>query len=271
MLERAVSGEPLTLYGAGAYIRDFIHIEDVVAAFRAAMNEPRLWDGRAHAIASGRGCTLAEAYQLIAEVGLQQTGRVVKIARVHEPSDLHLIEKRNFIGDSRAFRDLTGWRPRFRVTRWNPRLFRPRRCADGDDMNQIGDARLIDLPRHARADGEVIVAEAAAQVPFRIERMFVLAAPAGAERGRHAHRRCSQFMICVSGAVDVVCEDGQNKDRFALERRDQALLVPPGLWNTVEFRKNELVLIVLCDRVYEGHDYIHDYAEFLSFREFVHA
>ena len=137
-------------------------------------------------------------------------------------------------------------------------------------MNKLTEARLIELPRHARADGEVIVAEAVAQVPFRIERMFTLTAPAGAERGRHAHRLCSQFMICVSGAVDVVCEDGSSKKTFALNRRNQALLVPPGLWNTMEFRQKESVLIVLC-RVYEPDDYIHDYAEFLSFRESVRA
>ena len=136
-------------------------------------------------------------------------------------------------------------------------------------MNQLSDARLIDLPLHSRADGEVVVAEAAAQVPFRIERMFALAAPAGTKRGRHAHRLCSQFMICVSGAVDVVCEDGSKRNTYALNRRNQALLVPPGLWNTVEFRQNESVLIVLCDRVYEADDYIRDYAEFLSFRESV--
>jgi dTDP-4-dehydrorhamnose 3,5-epimerase-like enzyme len=138
-------------------------------------------------------------------------------------------------------------------------------------MNRIGDARLIDLPRQARGDGEVVMAQAAAQVPFRIERMFALAAPAGAKRGRHAHRLCSQFMICVSGAVDVVCDDGGKKNTFALNRRNQALLVPPGLWNTVEFRQSESVLIVLCDRVYEADDYIRDYAEFLSFRESVRA
>jgi dTDP-4-dehydrorhamnose 3,5-epimerase-like enzyme len=136
-------------------------------------------------------------------------------------------------------------------------------------MCQLSDARLIDLPLHARADGEVVVAEAAAQVPFRIERMFALAAPAGTKRGRHAHRLCSQFMICVSGAVDVVCEDGSKRNTFGLNRRNQALLVPPGLWNTVEFRQNESVLIVLCDRVYEADDYIRDYAEFLSFRKSV--
>jgi dTDP-4-dehydrorhamnose 3,5-epimerase-like enzyme len=138
-------------------------------------------------------------------------------------------------------------------------------------VNQPSQARLIELPRHARADGEVIVAEAASEVPFRIERMFALTAPAGAKRGHHAHRLCSQFMICVSGAVDVVCEDGRKKSTFALSRRNQALLVPPGLWNTVEFRQNQSVLIVLCDRAYEAEDYIRDYAEFLSFRAAVRA
>jgi hypothetical protein len=138
-------------------------------------------------------------------------------------------------------------------------------------MNPPTGARLIELPRHARADGEFIVAEAAAQVPFRIERMFALAWPAAPNAAGHAHRLCSQFMICASGAVGVVCEDGRKKDRFALERREQALLVPPGLWHTVEFRQNESVLIMLCDRIYEAHDYIHDYPEFLSFRESVRA
>ena len=138
-------------------------------------------------------------------------------------------------------------------------------------MKKLTDARLIDLARHARAADEVIVAEAAAQVPFRIGRIFTLTAPAGAVRGRHAHRLCSQFMICVSGAVDVVCEDGNSKKTFAMNRRNQALLVPPGLWNTVQFRQNESVLIVLCDRIYEADDYIQDYSEFLSFRESVRA
>jgi dTDP-4-dehydrorhamnose 3,5-epimerase-like enzyme len=139
------------------------------------------------------------------------------------------------------------------------------------DLFNLSHVRIIDLPRFTRADGEVVVAEAAAQVPFRIERVFALAAPVGAKRGHHAHRLCSQFMICVSGAVDVICGDGRKQETFTLDRRDLALLMPPGLWNMVEFRQNDSVLVVLCDRVYEADDYIRDYAEFLSFRESVHA
>jgi len=138
-------------------------------------------------------------------------------------------------------------------------------------MTQIEETRVVELPRHTRADGEVVVADAAAQVPFQIQRMFVLAAPAGAKRGRHAHRLCSQFMICVNGAVNVVCEDGSEQRTFTLDRRNLALLVPPGIWNTVNFRDDASVVAVLCDRPYEDHDYIRDYAEFLSFRESIQA
>ena len=138
-------------------------------------------------------------------------------------------------------------------------------------MKEPGEPWLVRLPRHIRADGEVVVAEAVAHVPFEIQRMFTLTASPGAKRGHHAHRLCSQFMICVSGAVDVVCDDGRKEKCFELDQRDVALVVPPGVWNTVAFRQNDSVVVVLCDRVYEAQDYIRDYAEFLSFRGAVEA
>jgi nucleoside-diphosphate-sugar epimerase len=113
MLRRAIDGESLTLYGEGAYIRDFIHVDDVADAFRLAMMEPIVCDGRHYVIASGGGHTLAEAYALIAETALSQMARRVEIVRVPEPVDLHPIERRNFVGISHLFKARTGWQPRF--------------------------------------------------------------------------------------------------------------------------------------------------------------
>jgi hypothetical protein len=129
------------------------------------------------------------------------------------------------------------------------------------------DLRVIELPRHARADGELIVAESLAAVPYAISRMFTLRAPAGAKRGVHAHRLCSQFMLCVRGVIDVVCDDGRERRTFTLDRGNLALLVPPKIWNIVTFQQADSVLVVLCDRPYEADDYIRDYEEFLSFRK----
>lgn len=115
MMKRAVAGEPLTLYGNGAYLRDFIHIEDVVEAFMRAIVTADICDGGHYLIASGRGHTLADAYALIADVVMERLRRRVEIVRVPEPADLHPIERRNFIGDSQVFQARTNWRPRYEL------------------------------------------------------------------------------------------------------------------------------------------------------------
>jgi nucleoside-diphosphate-sugar epimerase len=113
MMKRAVDGKPLTLYGNGAYLRDFVHIGDVVEAFMRAIAMADICDGGHYIIASGHGHTLADAYAMIADVAMEQLQRRVEIVCVPEPADLHPIEKRDFIGDPHMFHSRTGWRPRF--------------------------------------------------------------------------------------------------------------------------------------------------------------
>jgi len=111
MMRRALEGEQLTLYGEGVYIRDFVHLDDVVAAFVAAL-EHDVCNGQHYVIATGQGYSLAEAYRLIVEAANAMTGRMAGIRHVPEPADLHSIERRNFVGDPALFARLTGWRPK---------------------------------------------------------------------------------------------------------------------------------------------------------------
>lgn len=113
MLARALRGEPLTLFGEGAYVRDYTHVDDVVDAFCRALNARDVCDGRHYVISSGRGHTLAEAYALITEAALDHVDRRIDIRRIPEPLDLHPIERRNFVGNSRLFGRNTGWTPHF--------------------------------------------------------------------------------------------------------------------------------------------------------------
>lgn len=113
MMKRAAAGEALSVYGDGGYIRDFTHLDDVVAAFSAAVASDSVGDGRHFVIATGEGHSLAETFGMVADEALARTGRRPEIRHVPEPADLQPIERRNFIGDSRLFRAATGWRPRF--------------------------------------------------------------------------------------------------------------------------------------------------------------
>jgi dTDP-4-dehydrorhamnose 3,5-epimerase-like enzyme len=127
--------------------------------------------------------------------------------------------------------------------------------------------RQIELPRYSRDDGEVVVAQVATQVAFPITRVFTVTAPRDALRGAHAHIRCTQFMLCVHGAVEIVCDDGLDKRTFHLDRNNLALCVPPTIWNNIFFRHDRAVVMVLCDRPFEEDDYLRDYSGFLAFRK----
>jgi UDP-glucose 4-epimerase len=111
MMQRAIGGNALTIFGDGLYLRDFVYLGDVVEAFRVAAASSDVCDGSHYVIASGEGHTLAQAFDVIAEEALLRLGSQVEIRHVPEPADLHPIERRNFVGDWKCFNRLTGWRP----------------------------------------------------------------------------------------------------------------------------------------------------------------
>ena len=120
-----------------------------------------------------------------------------------------------------------------RVSRGSAKLF-------GDDRGRLG---VIDLVGHAPF------------VPVRI--FWISEVPAGRIRGGHAHKACSQFVVCLQGKVVIDAFDGTTNARFVLEVGDFINLVP-GIFATEEFVEPGSLLLVVCDRPYEADDYIHD-------------
>ena len=113
---------------------------------------------------------------------------------------------------------------------------------------------------------DLVVIEGQNQVPFAIARVFVVRAPAGAIRGQHAHKACTQLLTCPIGSVDVLCDDGFETASYILDRPNTGLLIPPSIWAQQTYRAPGSVLTVLCDRPYEAEDYIRDYTEFKAYR-----
>jgi len=126
--------------------------------------------------------------------------------------------------------------------------------------------RIVKLPHFFEDNGDLVVIEGSINVAFDIARVFVVRAPDGAIRGQHAHRKCSQFLTCTSGAIEVVCDDGRQIAEFVLDHPNVGLLVPAGIWSQQTYRGPQASLTVLCDRRYEAADYIRDYGSFLDFR-----
>jgi nucleoside-diphosphate-sugar epimerase len=109
MIRRALSGETLTIYGDGNYMRDYIYVGDVVEAFFRAGSAMRDLNGHHYVIGSGEGHTVRDAVHLVAEHVRHRSGRNVSVVQVTPPRTLSSIEKRHFVADSARFSEATGW------------------------------------------------------------------------------------------------------------------------------------------------------------------
>jgi hypothetical protein len=128
----------------------------------------------------------------------------------------------------------------------------------------VDDCRIIDLPKVNDPRGNLTFIEQFRHVPFEIRRLFyIYDVPTAESRGAHAHRCLQQFMICVSGSFDVALDDGAARMKVHLNRPWKGLHVPPLIWAAeVNFDPGSICLVLTSD-LFDEHDYIRDYAEFL--------
>ena len=106
------------------------------------------------------------------------------------------------------------------------------------------------------------------EIPFKVERTFtVVNALEGSKRGEHAHKKCLQLLCCVSGEVELICDNGIEKTTNILTPKNEAILVPNGVWAEQNYLKDNSVLLVFCNQPYDEDDYIRNYSEFLEWRK----
>ena len=64
------------------------------------------------------------------------------------------------------------------------------------------------LTTHTDARGSLTIVEALKDFPFTIDRAYWLhSVPEGAERGYHASRSCYEYLVSMSGSVEIVLEE----------------------------------------------------------------
>lgn len=114
--------------------------------------------------------------------------------------------------------------------------------------------------------GEVLRVYENSAFPVSLERVFSVTADRGAERGRHAHKRCTQILSCVAGEVDLLLDNGSHKVSARLSTNSDAVLIPPGVWAEQTYLQDRSVLLVLCDQPYDEDDYLRDYNEFIEWK-----
>ena len=102
-------------------------------------------------------------------------------------------------------------------------------------------------------------------LPFTPIRVFSVSSGKGSTRGNHAHKLCNQFIFCVSGSINVKCDDGNNVVENTLFPGN-GLLVPCSIWASQDYLEENSTINVFCDQPFDEKDYIRDYKNFLKER-----
>lgn len=135
-------------------------------------------------------------------------------------------------------------------------------------MATVEDVKIIELPKFLDARGNLSFVEQLNHIPFEIKRTYwIYDVPGGEARGGHAFRQNQEFIIALSGAFEVVVDDGKQKKSFMLNRSYYGLYVPAGLWRSIENFSTNSLAIEFGSEHYSEDDYIRDYEEYLRWCE----
>ena len=119
---------------------------------------------------------------------------------------------------------------------------------------------------HPDWSGTLIAAELASDLPFAPARYFIVHSVPDKHtvRGEHAHKKCKQFLTCISGAIQVVADDGKNREAFELSSPNRGIFLPPMTWGAQLDFTTDAVLLVFASDPYDAGDYVRNYDEFLE-------
>lgn len=126
--------------------------------------------------------------------------------------------------------------------------------------------KIVELTKIVDPRGNLTVVEGLKDLPFDIKRAYwVYDVPGGEHRGGHAHKRCREFIMAVSGSFSVALDSGKRRKSFLLNHPYQGLLVETGVWRTLDDFSSGAVCLVLASEPFDESDYIRDYNDFLEY------
>ena len=119
---------------------------------------------------------------------------------------------------------------------------------------------------HGDERGQLIAFEELRDIPFKIKRVYYMYDTAeGVVRGKHAHRKLVQILVCIHGSCKIRLDNGKEKKVVPLEKPYEGLYVANNMWREMFDFSEDAILLVFASELYDEDDYIRDYDEFLRF------
>lgn len=131
-------------------------------------------------------------------------------------------------------------------------------------MNTIDNVKLLEIPKVHDERGFLAVIEKNT-IPFAIQRVYYLYdVPSDSYRGGHAHKKQQSVIIALSGSFEVTLNDGKTKKQIMLNKPNQGLYLPTGIWREIDNFSSGSVCLVLASTEYDESEYIRDYDDFVN-------
>lgn len=128
------------------------------------------------------------------------------------------------------------------------------------------DYSVVDFKILGDDRGSLVALESFGNVPFEVKRVYYIYGTAQeAVRGKHAHKKLEQMIVCVSGSCDFILDDGRNKNIVHLDNPAQGLYLKNTIWREFTNFSKDCVLVVLASEHYDESDYFRNYDDFLKF------
>lgn len=110
IIKSAINGNKLTLYGDGNYLRDFIHIEDIIDLFIKLKKSNA--NNQIYNLCNGKSYTLIYLFKNIIKIIKEQKKIQVSLCMIKWPKNSMLIEKRSFKTSIQRIKKDFKWSPK---------------------------------------------------------------------------------------------------------------------------------------------------------------
>lgn len=125
--------------------------------------------------------------------------------------------------------------------------------------------KLYDFKVRGNHEGRLVALEKGEDFPFDIKRVYYIwGTDKNVVRGKHAHRKLEQMIICTSGSCDFILDNGKVRQTVHLDNPAQGLYIKHNIWREFTNFSPDCVVMVLASEHYDETDYIRNYEEFLK-------
>ena len=127
-------------------------------------------------------------------------------------------------------------------------------------MNEV---EIIKLKSFTKKSGTLVPINFNNKFPIKVKRIFYIFGKKNKYRGNHAHKKCKQIFIPLSGKISLIMKKNDKEKKLVLNsKNNRAFLVPNLIWCRLKFLTKNAIVLVVCDRKYEFNDYIGNYTNF---------